>query len=152
MAMHVPWTDEEIKIARDMFEKGKSFTVIGAFLGRTRNAIAGLANRLHFSRPVEQKKVEEEITSVPPKSIFIELEDTEEGPDDDDLAAWQELQVPVATNNHGPKSLIDLEPNDCRWPIGDEDFVFCAKLKLEGHPYCPKHFKLAYTPRKYEGK
>ena len=37
-----------------------------------------------------------------------------------------------------PKTLLDLEAGDCRWPIGDPqqpDFHFCGKKKIPGLPY-----------------
>jgi hypothetical protein len=45
------------------------------------------------------------------------------------------------------KTLIDLEPGDCRFPFGDRDFMFCAKPqhfhvlngKLVQSSYCEEH-------------
>jgi hypothetical protein len=45
------------------------------------------------------------------------------------------------------KKLIDLEPNECRFPYGDSDFKFCAKPahfhfmgdKLVQSSYCHEH-------------
>ena len=44
-------------------------------------------------------------------------------------------------------TLEQLEKHHCKWPIGDPqspDFVFCGRHKLEGHPYCAGHCRLAY--------
>lgn len=40
-------------------------------------------------------------------------------------------------------SLLELEPNDCRYPYGGEakPIVFCGHAKMNGSPYCtPHHF------------
>lgn len=140
MTMNAPWTDEDIKIAQDMYTEGKSFTDIGQRLGRTRNSIAGLANRMHFPRRPKQKKI------APPKLAPIKAAPVNIIP--------RKKLVPVAPTPDvvTAKTIIDLEPNDCRWPSGDEDFVFCAAPRLEGHPYCLEHYKLAYVPRRVEIK
>jgi GcrA cell cycle regulator len=40
-------------------------------------------------------------------------------------------------------SLLDLQPNDCRYPVGDElPHLFCAQPKMAGSSYCPAHFRL----------
>lgn len=42
------------------------------------------------------------------------------------------------------KKLIDLERNDCRWPL--DDGLFCAAPKERGS-YCETHAKRAYKER-----
>jgi GcrA cell cycle regulator len=49
----------------------------------------------------------------------------------------------------GPKTLINLERNDCRWPIGEPrhpDFHFCGAPKAAGRPYCERHWRMAFQP------
>ena len=50
---------------------------------------------------------------------------------------------------NGPKPLLELAANECKWPIGDprdhDNFCFCAGLRLGGSPYCASHHKVAYT-------
>jgi len=50
-----------------------------------------------------------------------------------------------------PKLLLDLESQDCRWPIGEPrhpDFHFCGAPQLPGHPYCERHWRIALEPSK----
>ena len=48
-----------------------------------------------------------------------------------------------------PKTLLDLEFGDCRWPIGEpkhDDFHFCGKPHAPGRPYCELHWSMAFQP------
>jgi GcrA cell cycle regulator len=45
------------------------------------------------------------------------------------------------------KTVVTLEPDDCRWPIGDPqkaDFHFCGAEKVSGLPYCESHARRAF--------
>jgi GcrA cell cycle regulator len=40
------------------------------------------------------------------------------------------------------KSIIELQVNACRWPVGDlrhADFHFCGAHQVPGRPYCTDH-------------
>lgn len=44
--------------------------------------------------------------------------------------------------------LVDLKPNECRWPVGDPKaagFGFCGHDRLLPHVYCPAHCRIAYS-------
>lgn len=52
-----------------------------------------------------------------------------------------------------PKSLRELEPFDCRYPVGSPKQPaeqFCGATVQFGSPYCPKHHALCYQP--YTGR
>jgi GcrA cell cycle regulator len=47
------------------------------------------------------------------------------------------------------KTVLDLEPHDCRWPIGEPrhpDFHFCSQPCTPGRPYCAHHWSMAFQP------
>jgi hypothetical protein len=49
------------------------------------------------------------------------------------------------------KRLVNLESDDCRWPLGDPrepHFRFCGALQLPGYPYCERHRRIAFQPAK----
>lgn len=53
-----------------------------------------------------------------------------------------EITVPVDQR----KTLLDLEPTDCRWPLGDplnDGFHFCAARQVPGSSYCAYHTNAA---------
>ena len=138
MGMIKPWSEDEMKIAQEMYAQGKSYTEIGAALKRTRNGIAGLAHRLNFDRPkkIVEKKIPKKNKDVTPVTV---------------AEVKKDIKIGAPPSDEGLKSLSDLGVNDCRWPFGEEDYTFCARPCLEGHPYCEEHFKLAYIPRRREG-
>ncbi len=58
---------------------------------------------------------------------------------------YTEIDVPIGER----KRLIDLERDDCRWPIGDPrdaDFHFCNDKRVLGKSYCAHHVAVAYQP------
>lgn len=49
------------------------------------------------------------------------------------------------------KTLLELEANECRWPLGDprqEGFHFCGAQQVLGRPYCIQHWQLSFVPGK----
>ncbi|WP_159585956.1 GcrA family cell cycle regulator [Chelativorans xinjiangense] len=56
--------------------------------------------------------------------------------------AWRDLPIPDDAPPPRMVSLLDLEPNECKWPYGDPreaDFGFCAHERAPGSPYCRYH-------------
>jgi hypothetical protein len=48
-----------------------------------------------------------------------------------------------------PKTVANLEAEDCRWPIGDPrdaNFHFCGAQRISGRPYCETHWRLSFVP------
>ncbi len=46
------------------------------------------------------------------------------------------------------KTLLELNPDSCRWPVGDPrdaNFFFCGGGAIAGRPYCAYHASVAYT-------
>lgn len=56
----------------------------------------------------------------------------------------ESIEVPVEV---GGKALLDLEPEDCRFPISESDETearFCGAKRLTTKSYCDRHCKMAY--------
>ena len=50
---------------------------------------------------------------------------------------------------HQRKTVVTLEEDSCRWPIGDpllSDFHFCGAVAHKGLPYCSVHRARAFQP------
>jgi GcrA cell cycle regulator len=46
-------------------------------------------------------------------------------------------------------TLLELNENKCRWPIGDpgtSEFFVCGGAPVDGAPYCGYHARVAYQP------
>ena len=57
----------------------------------------------------------------------------------------------IQNRRNRPKKLIDLESDDCRWPLGEPrspHFRFCAAHQLPGYPYCERHCRIAFHAAK----
>jgi hypothetical protein len=69
---------------------------------------------------------------------------------DDALRARRDLYMSTAPRKVArPKTVLDLEPHDCRWPIGEPrhpDFHFCGRPRAPGRPYCDHHWSMAFQP------
>lgn len=53
-------------------------------------------------------------------------------------AAWKPLP------GTEPVSMVDLEHDMCRWPIGvDRPYLFCGSATESGKSYCPTHGEMA---------
>jgi len=72
--------------------------------------------------------------------VPIEREITLSAPPDS--GAWRALP------GSSPKPMTDLRPHECRWPLGDHPFLFCAAPATPGVSYCPEHHKMAYVAPK----
>lgn len=101
-------------------------------------------NRLEFNRkPAKRAKPANE-NLRPPRPLLpasAQLPEFDVSP----IEASEELDIPIGER----KQLVDLEPNDCRWPIGDPraaDFHFCNRSKVLGLPYCEFHARKAFVP------
>lgn len=137
------WTDVHIERLKKLYDKGHSCTSIAADLGEgfSRNSVIGKIHRLglrlrgagrHASfetrgprSRLEPKPRLRRIVLLPPAKQ-IELRCTE--------------VVPLSL------SLLDLEPDNCRWPFGHGPFVFCGHPSMEGSKYCSPHFYLSIGP------
>jgi len=53
----------------------------------------------------------------------------------------------IQNRRNKPKKLVDLESDDCRWPLGDPrqpHFHFCGAQQRPGYPYCERHCQVAF--------
>lgn len=135
------WTDEMDRILREMAgTPGISCSQIAGaltYLGCevSRNAVIGRATRLGIK--TQQNRAERKIKHDPKPRVRT--------PD----APPPMLRID-SSEPHRLKALIELEPHECRWPIGGwpdtTPVLFCAKPRCEASPYCPGHHNLGTQP------
>ena len=145
------WTDERVDILKRLWADGLSASEIAGRLGGTsRSAVIGKVHRLGFSgrsatKGYYRKERSYRRTHVS-KPDKIALGDRRPRGSagfipDDRPPAMSEPYIPPSAR----KSLLELdEQRDCKWPIGDGPFTFCARRRESGLPYCKDHAAIAY--------
>lgn len=124
-------------IARVMNKKFRTSFSRNAILGKLFRL--GLSNNLaRPTRPPAPKR--KRPAKQAPKFVF--------GPGYKPDIKPEPMPLPVVRpDDVARKSLVDLEPQDCRWPVGDPrspDFGFCALPKVPGHSYCAGHCAVGF--------
>ena len=156
--MYFDWNDKQVAALRDMAALRLSARVMADRLGCTRNAVIGKCKREYIpllgvkpttSHPYAKQKpvpvVKRPKPAKPgrlsskmiPRTRFVEDFPV------DPVVIHEDIYV--APENR--KGVIQLEPGDCRWPIGDPrhaDFHFCGHAQHGGLVYCEFHARKAY--------
>lgn len=132
-----PWPPEAIEAMRHMADERLSATQAAKKLGKSRNAVLGMAQRrgikFHATR----------WTGVDP---YLGP------PRPPPKPRPKPLPKPVIPSE-APESrglgMLDLGPMNCRWPFGDRDYTFCGAAIKEHSPYCEHHASIssAGTPK-----
>lgn len=157
---------------KELWADGVATREIGRIIGKTKGAVIGRANRLKLpprapGRPSKarikksptprQRKRAQAIAQVPAKSPKVQAAIKQAG----GIAAWTRAKVDAppaytlpmpAADDVARKALVDLEPGECHWPVGDPKqagFGFCGCRAVPGRPYCAGHAMRAVTePRR----
>lgn len=140
-----PWSVDGIneKLA-ELRTTGKSASQIAKMLSHefrvtlTRNAVISKIYRNGWSHPRAKKPA----SALPPKrpakpKVFVEIKP-------EPYLVRSDLTPAVAR-----KTFLQLEREDCRWPVGDPGtpgFGFCGQEKAAGMSYCRECCVRAYQP------
>ena len=157
--MQSTWEAAHSLALRELVEKGLAFSEVARALNErfgtayTRNAAIGRARRLGLSNPErasppgvfaapkrpDARKIVEKRARILFKSPKLATSER---------AAVLQLRCVAIAPRH--LSLIDLEPNDCRYPYGGdvegEPITFCGHPRRAGSSYCASHFHLTNLP------
>jgi GcrA cell cycle regulator len=134
------WTSEQDDQLRELHVAKETFVEIGAQIGVTKNAAIGRAHRLglpprrDMSAPPKPRNRSPNRPKAEPRVSMRRLAMTFR----DKLACPDTLSVGSA------KSLLDLAPDECRWPFGDKPYTFCGCKAVTELPYCAGHARIAY--------
>ena len=140
------WTDEKVKILKDLWGKGKTASQIAELIGGiSRNAVIGKAHRLNLSAKLKNRSFKE-------KSSVKNLDDSNiEGKSFDkkriSRSKFKSLLIDKDFEPENPKQLEELDENSCKWPIGHPDessFYFCGRKSLKDFSYCKLHLLYAF--------
>lgn len=157
-AMHPnsPWTRERISVLTELWREGLSCSQIAYILGLgfSRNSVIGKVHRLklHETYPRASWKATRRIFQPrsprkprAPAARKVRLNVPPEFPAVPPRAeAWKALP------DTKPITLMELNENTCRWPVGDvSPFLYCGCEPADGSSYCAAHRALgtqAVTP------
>lgn len=154
------WTDERVELLKKLWSEGFSASQIsGRIGGVSRNAVISKVHRLGLSGRVTPSRMKhgrvrartDKTDAVnraqsPPSLAQVgnpALRALHQADAETFVPSQEELVIPIAER----KTIATLEPNHCRWPIGDPqhaDFHFCGKDKFAGLPYCEFHARRAF--------
>lgn len=156
---------EQIAEIAKLWQEGKSARQIGEILGVTRNVVIGLVHRNGIKREgrtlteamieqrraagsrggvataekrKEQPRKPEKPVVVPKAQPFTPIEATD---------FWRGDFSAQSLSPDGPKPLMDLNWDDCRFPLGkfnQSPTGFCGATTKFGSSYCAAHHQLVY--------
>jgi hypothetical protein len=160
--------DERFGACVAMTADGKSAREIAAILGTTRNAVCGFRWREQIEPDaVNLRKLRARSTVAmnaanaargkppKPKPVKVAEPKTEAPPvvviEPEPIAVIEPEPEPVVA--HGPVSLFDAAPDQCRFPLFDDprgirpaDMLVCGDPVRIGSNYCADHHSRCWTP------
>lgn len=152
------WTDERVEQLKKLWSDGLSASQIAAELGGiTRNAVIGKVHRLGLSgrtkapsssAPRQRKPRATHMLRVSRPAVRGNTALAQAFAYDYEMdvePAQVENVVPIGQR----RTLLELNEQTCKWPIGDpatDDFWFCGLPSLPGKPYCEAHVGVAFQP------
>lgn len=154
------WTTEKIETALKLVDEGLSATMIGARIGKTRNAVLGKMHRMGVSLPGDNhngRKKAKRINPHAPKPAAkthpapARIAEPKSAPPP---AAIAPKPAPPAATAARPDPIhfTDMpQLGRCRWPLWGaddrfEDKHFCGAGGDPVHVYCEAHRRQAYEP------
>lgn len=149
MARGEYWTAEQDNALKTMWAAGMSGSEIGALMGKTRCAILGKVYRLEFGERATGHKASKRRT---PEQIEATKRAKAERRNERRRTQYVSVVMVKRINLEAlrcvevepmHKSLIELDPDGCRYPFGDGPFTFCNHTQFEGSSYCGPHLALS---------
>ena len=143
------WTDEKVKILKDLWGKGKTASQIAEIIGGiSRNAVIGKAHRLNLSAKLKNRVLKENVSN---KNIHENrIESKSLGKRRLSRSKFKSLLIEKDFEPENPKQLEELDENTCKWPVGHPDessFYFCGRKSLKDFSYCKLHLLYAFQPK-----
>jgi GcrA cell cycle regulator len=145
--MNNPWTEEEDKYIKENYKELSASQMSTKLPGRSRSAVIGRLHRLGLTksdRPINRASKRPTVTG---RGRTVEKKRSEAPivKHNTKAASLKKKIYPYAPPVV-PKHirLMDLKPNECRFPLGDGPFTFCGNTTKPGESYCPHHGYLSY--------
>lgn len=135
------WTTDEDAMLRNLFAEGKSYSQIGAAVGRTKNAAISRARKLKLG-----SRGDLHFIRMAARSAKVRKKKTRSQPRRQKMETLVVRDVPVFLDETRLASIVDV--TGCKWPVR-EDAAFVGGHALCNHPvddlksYCPYHVGLS---------
>tara|TARA_Y100001935_G_scaffold249768_1_gene248861 strand:+ start:426 stop:932 length:507 start_codon:yes stop_codon:yes gene_type:complete len=143
------WTDEKVKILKDLWGKGKTASQIAEIIGGiSRNAVIGKAHRLNLSAKLKNRNISENSSSK--HSLKENGENKYLGKRRLSRSRFKSILIEKDFEPENPKQLEELDEDTCKWPIGhpnESSFYFCGRKSLKDFSYCKLHLLYAFQPK-----
>lgn len=140
------WSEDDIETMTRMWADGYTGTQIGTKVHRSRSAVLGMVHRLRLPPRVNPQRkeisrsLEKRTRRVRRAALRIVTAPQKAAPFQSDPPKLPEARM---------VSLMALEENACRFPMGDPKqpgFGFCGVEKRWGSSYCEFHHRLCWEP------
>ena len=142
------WTEEKVKILRDLWGKGKTASQIAEIIGGiSRNAVIGKAHRLNLSAKIKNKSFSDNNSKNLDNKNFENKSYIKRR---FSKSKFKSLIIEKDFEPENPKQLEELDDNSCKWPIGhpnENSFYFCGRTSLKDFSYCKLHLLYAFQPK-----
>ena len=150
------WKDPaKIERLKQLFAEGYSASAIAARIGGvSRNGVIGKLHRMGLRRSRNQQSLLRALNASRTakkqrRSLAAKKgASTRRAALNARLAERLPVVIPVAPETAPPNAtpLLDLRADQCRFPYGDKDFLFCAETKMTGSSFCIAHHHRCYQP------
>ena len=138
------WTEEKVKILKDLWGKGKTASQIAEIIGGiSRNAVIGKAHRLNLSAKI---KTRNSVQQYGVNKVGQKI------PSDKRIRK-SKFKSLLLDNNFEPAknlSLEELTDKTCKYMEGHPDepsSSFCGRKTVEKYSYCPLHLMIIFQPK-----
>jgi GcrA cell cycle regulator len=154
------WTGPQEDLLRKLAAEGLSGSQIADRLGKTRSAVCGKAWRFGLClgglpdaggsavMRLRRKRNASKRKKPKPFMLFNQMGLVDVNAPKRVKADGFVPPVDLPAPEHQRKTIVTLEEDSCRWPIGDPqhaEFHFCGAESVPGKPYCEAHNARAFV-------
>jgi GcrA cell cycle regulator len=133
------WADEHSAALTEMLANGKSFAQIAAKLNAqfatsySRNAVCGKGYRLKLIAP-KKVKASPKPRKRSPLTVTIKP-----------IPRVEAMRIRCTEIEPRNLTILEVGPDDCRYPLGEGPFLFCGHPQQHESSYCPAHEALCHS-------